>query len=102
MQDNANTNADVAMYPVGIAGVAMKEARRTTGVGEAPPLAINEKLKVIGKATPRLDGRQKVTGTAKYTADVKLPGMLFAKLVTAPHPHAKVKSIDTTAALLRS
>src|SRR5205823_8608861 len=62
------------------------------------PLPINEKLKVIGKPTTRLDGRLKVTGAAKYTADVNPPGMLFARMVTSPYPHAKIKSIDTSAA----
>jgi xanthine dehydrogenase YagR molybdenum-binding subunit len=52
----------------------------------------------VGKRTPRVDGRLKVTGAAKYTADVRLPGMLFARMVTSPHPHARVLSIDTSAA----
>jgi xanthine dehydrogenase YagR molybdenum-binding subunit len=87
-----------ATYPVGIAGVEMKEAERKVGPNEAPPLPINEKLKVVGKPTPRLDGRLKVTGAAKYTADVKLPGMLYARMLTSPHAHARIRSIDTSAA----
>ena len=46
-------------YPVGIAGVELKQSPRKVPDGEAPPLAINEKLKVIGKDTPRLDGKAK-------------------------------------------
>src|SRR5699024_2746720 len=40
----------------------------------------------------------KVTGTAKYTADYSTPGQLYAVLVTSPHAHAKIKSIDITKA----
>src|SRR6185295_4587002 len=85
-------------YPVGITGVKMEEAPRTVGADEPPPLPPNEKLSTIGKPTPRLDGRLKVTGAAKYTADVRLPGMLYARMLTSPHPHARVLSIDTSAA----
>ncbi|CAN5420082.1 xanthine dehydrogenase family protein molybdopterin-binding subunit [soil metagenome] len=85
-------------FPVGIAGVSISQAQRTVGPGEPPALPINEKLSVIGKSTPRLDGRLKVTGAAKYTADVKLPGMLYARMIVSPHPHATIKSIDLSAA----
>jgi aerobic-type carbon monoxide dehydrogenase small subunit (CoxS/CutS family) len=66
--------------------------------GEPPPWPRNQELRVVGKPTARLDGKLKVTGAARYTADVRLPGMLFARRVVSPHPHARVKSIDTTAA----
>ena len=68
------------------------------GEGEAPPLPTNDKLKVIGKPTARVDGRAKVTGAAKYSADVNLPNMLYAAMITSDVAHAKVKSIDTSAA----
>src|SRR6476620_1756453 len=89
---------DSTLYPVGIAGEEITKAERKVPDSEPPPLPVNADLKVIGKPTPRLDGRAKVTGAAKYTADVNLPGMLFAKLVTSTVPHAIVKSIDTSAA----
>src|SRR5207302_8496551 len=66
--------------------------------GEPAPWGRAAELRVVGKPTPRLDGKLKVTGAARYTADVRLPGMLFARRVTSPHPHARVKSIDTRAA----
>lgn len=47
---------------------------------------------------PRLEGMEKVTGSAKYTVDVHHDGMLTAKLLGSPHAHAKVVSIDTSAA----
>ena len=41
-----------------------------------------------------LDGPDKITGTARYTFDVSLPGMLHAKVLRSPHPHARIRSID--------
>src|SRR5919197_2395609 len=46
----------------------------------------------------RLDGPLKVTGQARYTADVQLPGLLRARFLLSPHPHARIVSIDTVAA----
>jgi len=54
--------------------------------------------KLIGKSVSRVDGPAKVSGKATYTYDVNLPGMIYAKVVRCPFAHAKVKSIDTTAA----
>jgi putative selenate reductase molybdopterin-binding subunit len=51
-------------------------------------------LRAIGKPTPRIDGVERVSGKAVYTADVKLPGMLYARVLRSPHPHARIKSID--------
>ncbi len=55
-------------------------------------------MKVIGHATPRIDAVERVTGRAKYTGDVQLPGMLYAKVLRSPHPHARIKSIDVSKA----
>lgn len=52
----------------------------------------------VGKSLQRIDGADKVTGSAKYAADIKLENMLHAKLLRSPHAHAKVKRIDTSAA----
>lgn len=84
--------------PAGIAGATLAEVERAVPVDEPPPLAVNSELTVVGKRTPRVDGRLKVTGAATYTADVRLPGMLFARMVTSRHPHARVRSIDVSAA----
>ena len=65
---------------------------------EPPPLAENAKLKTIGKPINRMDAIEKVTGKARYTFDVQLPGMLWGRWVTSPLPHARVKSVDTSAA----
>ena len=53
-------------------------------------------LKTVGHATTRIDARQRVTGKATYTNDVQLPGMLFARVLRSPHPHAWIRSIAYT------
>ena len=53
---------------------------------------------VIGQPTPRTDGTEKVTGTARYTADVFLPGTLRGKDLRSPHAHARIVRIDTSRA----
>ena len=45
-----------------------------------------------------LDGPDKVTGVARYTFDVNLPGMLHAKVLRSPHPHARIRSVNTSRA----
>jgi xanthine dehydrogenase YagR molybdenum-binding subunit len=53
---------------------------------------------LIGKRTTRVDSPVKVSGQAKYTYDVHRPGMLYGKVLRSPYAHAKVVSIDTSAA----
>jgi len=52
----------------------------------------------IGKATPRKDAVEIVTGRAKFVDDLKLPNMLFGKVLRSPYPHASIKDIDTSKA----
>ncbi|MBI2848822.1 MAG: molybdopterin-dependent oxidoreductase [Chloroflexi bacterium] len=52
----------------------------------------------VGKSLPRLDARGKTTGDALYGADMKLPGMLYGKILRSPFPHARILSIDTSRA----
>lgn len=54
--------------------------------------------KYIGVSVPRVDGVKKVTGAAKYVGDMKWPRMLYAKCVKSPYAHAKIVSIDISAA----
>lgn len=54
--------------------------------------------KVIGTRPIRHDGVDKVTGRAKYGADIDLAGMLHGKVLRSPHAHARIKSIDTSKA----
>src|ERR671933_113622 len=55
--------------------------------------------KLIGQNYPTPDLVAKVTGRAKYAEDYRVDGMLFTKLLLSPMPHARVRSIDTRAAL---
>lgn len=59
---------------------------------------MSQKLKVVGTRPIRPDGVDKVTGRAVYTNDINLPGMLHGKILRSPHAHARIKSIDTSAA----
>jgi xanthine dehydrogenase YagR molybdenum-binding subunit len=80
------------------AAVLHDEAKAPRHPDQPPAWPDNDKLSVVGKPQPRLDGKLKVTGRARYTADVQLPGMLFGRRVVSPHPHARVKAVDTSAA----
>lgn len=57
-----------------------------------------QQYSVVGKSIPRLDGRVKATGEAKFAVDVVLPGMLYGKILRSPYPHAKIVNIDTSKA----
>ena len=57
-----------------------------------------QQYKVIGTRPIRHDGADKVTGRAKFGADIQLPGMLHGAIARSPHAHAKIKSIDTSKA----
>ena len=55
-----------------------------------------EEYSVIGKRIPRVDGKVKVTGDAKYAADFELPGMLWCKILRSPHAHARILNVDAS------
>src|SRR5882724_3835778 len=62
-------------------------------------MAQSEKeFSVVGKRIPRIDAYERVTGQAQYTGDIQLPGMLYARVLRSPYPHAKIVSIDTSKA----
>ena len=58
-----------------------------------------QEYNVVGTRPIRHDGTDKVTGRARYSADIHLPGLLHGKILRSPHPHARIKSIDTSRAL---
>src|SRR5262245_28402501 len=53
----------------------------------------------IGRPTPLVEGKAKVTGKMRYLSDLHVPGMLCARLVTSLHAHARILSIDASEAL---
>ena len=59
---------------------------------------MKEELSVVGKRLPQWGAFDKVTGAAKFTVDIELPGMLVGKVLSSPHPHAKIKKIDKSKA----
>ena len=68
--------------------------------GEVPPGPwTTGELKVIGRSHARIESRSRVTGEARYTADLKKPGMLWATTARAPHAHARLLDIDYSGAL---
>ena len=60
---------------------------------------LDREFKVVGSRPVRPDGVDKVTGRARFGADVSAPGMLIGKVLRSPHPHARIHSIDIHAAL---
>lgn len=80
------------------------EGREETRIAEIPefepaPWTADVKLDVVGQCVPRLDARDKVTGKAIYTADVRRAGMLYAQIVRAPIAHGRVLTLDLAPAL---
>src|SRR6266404_3206650 len=57
-----------------------------------------EKRRLLGTKISRIDAPDKATGRAKYSFDINRPGLLHAAILRCPHAHAKIKSIDTSAA----
>ena len=63
---------------------------------EPPIWDATARLNVVGQPVRRLDGPAKVTGQARYTHDINLPGMLYGKILRSPHPHARILSVDAS------
>ncbi len=74
-------------------GIERKSINRTHG-----PDAPHGEFHRVGKRARKVDGIGKATGQAVYADDIQLPGMLHAKTLRSPHPHARIVSIDTSKA----
>src|SRR5258708_37181001 len=59
---------------------------------------VQKVFSVVGQSVPRVDGAAKVTGNAKYVADLSIPGMIEGKFLRSPYAHARIRSIDTAEA----
>jgi aerobic-type carbon monoxide dehydrogenase small subunit (CoxS/CutS family) len=79
------------------------ELARDVQNGRVPATALLETDtadgEVIGKSVRRIDAPSKVSGRLKYAGDMTMPGMLHVQVLRSPHPHARIVSIDTSAAL---
>ena len=53
---------------------------------------------LVGESVPVIDAKERVNGSLAYVLDFELPGMIYGKIVRSPHPHARILSIDTSAA----
>ena len=84
--------------PFGIPGHNLSSVEREVPQSEPPAWPVNDDLNVVGKRVKRVDARDKVTGNAKYTSDIQLPGMLYGRMLRSPHPHAKIRKIDISQA----
>jgi CO/xanthine dehydrogenase Mo-binding subunit len=67
----------------------------TTGL---PAWDANAELTIVGRPHPRVEGIEKVTGRARYSSDIRLSGQLYAGVLRSPHPHARIRRIDTAKA----
>lgn len=56
-------------------------------------------LRTVGQRRKRIDSPKKLTGQERFTGDLRMPGMLYARLVGSPYAHAKINGIDRSAAL---
>jgi xanthine dehydrogenase YagR molybdenum-binding subunit len=94
-QYRAETLIDAADHarPAGQAAAAAPAVQKEVEAAKRPDYAF------IGRPTPRVDGREIVTGRAKYTQDVKLRGMLIGKILRSPRAAAEIVSVDLAPAL---
>ena len=66
--------------------------------GEPIPWQWGEQFSVLRRETPRVDGPLKATGSARYSYDVQMPGMLYGAILRSPYAHAMVRSVDLSGA----
>ena len=60
--------------------------------------SVEKELRIVGKRLPKLDAPQKVMGQTIYADDLRMPGLLVGAVLRSPHPHARIRSIDISAA----
>jgi hypothetical protein len=82
----------------GGAGGRPDERGALMGPLEAPRAPRGERLFVVGHPLPQVDAWPKVVGETKFADDLVLPRMVAAKILRSPHPHARIRRIDTSLA----
>src|SRR5919202_3761471 len=83
---------------VGVPGSALRREERKVPPSEPRAWDAEAKLSVVGRPMARVEGPEKVTGHARDCYDARLPGMLHAALLTSPHAHARIRSVDVSGA----
>ncbi|AMY12928.1 Xanthine dehydrogenase molybdenum-binding subunit [Luteitalea pratensis] len=93
--------ADEPMVPIDspIAGDQVAEVNLPASANPNSPYAWPKERKILSTRVNRIDGPLKVSGRAKYSYDVKRPGLLYGRILRSPHPHARITSIDLAPAL---
>ncbi|CAA9229213.1 MAG: Xanthine dehydrogenase, molybdenum binding subunit, partial [uncultured Chloroflexia bacterium] len=76
-------------------GADGEETYTVTERDALPSWEADANLDVVGTRQPRVEGVEKVTGRARYSYDIRLPGQLYARVLRSPLPHARIKRIDT-------
>jgi xanthine dehydrogenase YagR molybdenum-binding subunit len=81
----------------------LRGERDEAGLQLVEPVALtpwnaDDDLTVVGRPATRVEGVAKVTGQARYAYDVRLPGQLYTWVLRSPHPHARIRHIDTSRA----
>jgi xanthine dehydrogenase YagR molybdenum-binding subunit len=66
--------------------------------GEPTPWQWGEQFTVLRQQTPRVDGPLKATGSARYSYDIQMPGMLYGAILRSPYAHAMVRGVDLSGA----
>lgn len=91
--------ADEPMVPDDMAGGQVAEVNLPASANPNSPFAWPTERKILSTRVNRIDGPLKVGGRAKYSYDIKRPGLLYGRILRSPHPHARVTSIDLAPAL---
>lgn len=92
VSDKTNPNRKVAY------GFLAKGKTIERHLEKKPLLKSPSEFKVCGKSFPRADAEDKVTGRAQFAGDIRLPGMLYGKVLRPPAHGAKLKTVDVSAA----
>jgi xanthine dehydrogenase YagR molybdenum-binding subunit len=91
--------ADEPVVPIEEMGGQVAEVNLPASANPNSPYAWPKERRLLSTRVNRIDGPLKVAGRAKYSYDIKRPGMLYGRILRSPHPHARVVSIDLAPAL---
>src|SRR5690242_18762792 len=75
-----------------------EESYKVVEAAGIPRWDAGARLSVVGQPHPRVEGHEKVSGRARYSYDIRLPGQLYARVLRCPHPHARLRRVDSARA----